>query len=432
MIFIFYLQVKSDVSDAQISNDDNEDQILNNTCLTEEEEEYFLVDSSGSSECESSNPTKKQKSTIAVNIAKKGELSSNKVSRICDLLNNEGISVPNPCQSGVYKGLMKEGKRLKDMYKEMLKQHEWSLHFDGKIIKKKEYQVIVLKNATKEIKLAVLELKDGKGSTIYEAVKMVIDEYDLWKSIKMIVTANTGKINGSVSLLQDAFRNKGLEIPQYIGCQHHILDTVLKHVLNKFFHNSTVSPELNYDFILKLTNDYEKLKADFVNNGIELPKTFKERWRDDMAFLQHLIVCYKTYSASGQYPKIDFKALPSLSNSRWNSRAIYTLLAFILIPEYQQSTKLACDFICGKWGDTWFSSQMYNPSNFKQLSEACIGHEKALNSLKNFWSTKDSPIQSQRSNICAERAIKVMQDLLPYSRCIQSLNVRFILSNDEF
>lgn len=74
MIFIFYLQVKSDVSDAQISNDDNEDQILNNTCLTEEEEEYFLVDSSGSSECESSNPTKKQKSTIAVNIAKKGKL----------------------------------------------------------------------------------------------------------------------------------------------------------------------------------------------------------------------------------------------------------------------------------------------------------------------------------------------------------------------
>ena len=39
-----------------------------------------------------------------------------------------------------------------------------------------------------------------------------------------------------------------------------------------------MSPELNYDFILRLTNDYEKLKANFVNNGIELPKTLKERW----------------------------------------------------------------------------------------------------------------------------------------------------------
>ena len=93
--------------------------------------------------------------------------------------------------------------------------------------------------------------------------------------------------------------------------------------------------------------------------------------------------------------------------------------------------KHACDFICGKWGDIWFSSQMYNPSDFKHISEACIGHEKALKSLKNFWSTKDSPIKSQRSNICAERAIKVMQDLLPYSRSIESLNVRIILSNDE-
>ena len=68
-----------------------------------------------------------------------------------------------------------------------------------------DHQVIVLINATKEIKLAVLELKDGKSSTISEAVKMVINEYDLWKSIKMIVTdttaANTGKMNGSVSLL---------------------------------------------------------------------------------------------------------------------------------------------------------------------------------------------------------------------------------------
>ena len=51
-----------------------------------------------------------------------------------------------------------------------------------------EHQAVVLKNAEKEIKLKPMVLIDGKSSTIYEGIKEVLDEYDLWSSIKMIVS----------------------------------------------------------------------------------------------------------------------------------------------------------------------------------------------------------------------------------------------------
>ena len=59
----------------------------------------------------------------------------------------------------------------------------WCLHFDGKTIQKKEYQVVVLKNANREIRLAVVELANGRGKTIFDGLKAMLDEYDLGFSI---------------------------------------------------------------------------------------------------------------------------------------------------------------------------------------------------------------------------------------------------------
>ena len=115
----------------------------------------------------------------------------------------------------------------------------------------------------------------------------------------MIVTGttavNTGVRNGVVSLLQNCFVNNRCEKPTYIGCQHHILDTILKHVLNEYFTESTVSPLMNYSFIHELTNEYEKLQIAFNNNGTELSRMSQQRWRDDMDFLKHIITCYRFF-----------------------------------------------------------------------------------------------------------------------------------------
>ncbi|ESO11919.1 hypothetical protein HELRODRAFT_167012 [Helobdella robusta] len=38
-------------------------------------------------------------------------------------------------------------------------------------------------------------------------------------------------------------------------------------------------------------------------------------WRDDMAFLHHLITCYRQFKKTGCFPKINFRTLPNISNA---------------------------------------------------------------------------------------------------------------------
>ena len=83
---------------------------------------------------------------------------------------------------------------------------------------KKEVIVIVLKNATREIRISVSILEDGKASTIYKKMTETIDKFDLWKSMKMIVSdttsVNTGKKNGVITQLQNHFTS--LRLPHTI------------------------------------------------------------------------------------------------------------------------------------------------------------------------------------------------------------------------
>ena len=99
-----------------------------------------------------------------------------------------------------------------------------------------------------------------------------------------------------------------------------------------------------------------------------------------MAFLHHLISRYKFFKTFQTFLKVNFQSFPTLRNARWNSRAIYTLLAFILMPEFRKKAEAAYDFISGTWSDIWFSAQFFNPADFDHLSEACQEHPKALKS----------------------------------------------------
>ena len=334
--------------------------------------------------------------------------------------------------SGVYRAVAKKGE-LKKHFVENLRHVNWCLHFDRRTIQKKEYQAVVLKNANREIRLAFVELANGKDKTIFDGIKAKLDEYDLWSSIKIIVSdtaaANTGKCLGTVTRLQNHFGDIGQEKPVFNGCQHHILDTILKHVLNDHFGGTPTSPNLSYPFIARLTEEYAQLKEAFDNTGKLLKKIQCDRWRDDMAFLHHLKIMLKILQNFSDLSKGEnFQSLPALSNAWWNSTAIYALLAFILMPEFRQKAEAACDFISGTWSDIWFSAQFFNLADFGHLSEACQEYPKALRSLRKFWSREPTPIPTQRSNICAERAIKVMQDVLPLCRSTESLNIQFFFN----
>ena len=139
----------------------------------------------------------------AVNLVTRAKISTRKSARICSELSDSGVAIPTPSQSGIYKAVMKKAEEVDNKYLYSLKDREWCLHFDGKKINGKEYQVIVLKNECEEKRLAVLELSDGKAKTIFQGIKNVLDKYKLWETIKMIIcdttNVNTGLKGGIVT-----------------------------------------------------------------------------------------------------------------------------------------------------------------------------------------------------------------------------------------
>ena len=78
--------------------------------------------------------------------------------------------------------------------------------------------------------------KKGSSQDIYNALEKVIYKYDAWSSLKMIISCDTTVVNarrsnGVAAKIQRAMTGKGFDIPQYIGCQHYILERILRHVL---------------------------------------------------------------------------------------------------------------------------------------------------------------------------------------------------------
>ena len=123
--------------------------------------------------------SKKQKISSAIRLVTTAKLSTRKAHKVCKMLSENGVSIPTPSQSGVYRAVMRKGEELKKHFVENLRHENWCLHYDGKTIQK-EYQVVVLKNENKDIKLAVVELANGKRKAIFDGIKAILDEYNLW------------------------------------------------------------------------------------------------------------------------------------------------------------------------------------------------------------------------------------------------------------
>ena len=288
-----------------------------------------------------------------------------------------------------------------------------------------------MKNPEREVKLAAIELENGKAETIANGIFDVIEEFNLWPSIKMIVadttSVNTGKKSGVVVRLQQKFIDKGYEAPQFVSCQHHVLDRILCLVMNDELGCDSRSPEIEYFFVCEVTKNYDQLRSTF-ENGTETI-TDKGGWRDDMKFLYHLTRVLQFYHQHGRFPFVEFKAIPNISNARWNSRAILALLAYILIPSARSRLRNVCLFITNVWADLWFSDQIFRESDFQKMNETLILYKSALTCLETHWIREPSAINIPRTNQCCERAVKIMQEV--YSVCKDKSNIplRFLLSN---
>ena len=181
------------------------------------------------------------------------------------------------------------------------------------------------------MKLAALCLKDGKAKTITDGILTVLEEYNLWSAVKMIVadtaSVNTGKKNGVVVRLSKKriFSAKRFDKLLFISCQHPMFNRILCVVMDEEIGGSTKSPNIEYPFVPQLINSYEELQTKFVN-GTELIVD-KSGWRDDMKFLHHLTLVFKSYEEKGHFPLVNFQKIPNISNACWNSRAVLSILA---------------------------------------------------------------------------------------------------------
>lgn len=400
--------------------------------------EYECENQYSSDDCDYKPPErmKLNKSLInpSVALVTNAKVSTKKAAKICKELAESGIQIATPSQPGVYKAVIKSAERKEKMLKETLKNENWCLHFDGKKIGNKELQVMFLKNEYTEIKLAVLVLENGKALTIFNGIKKTLHKFDLWQSIKMVISdttsVNTGHKNGVVKLLKDYYKSIDLPPPQYVGCQHHILDLILRHVMDELLDGKTSSPNISYNFVPELINNYVDLKANYIQNN-EYLKIKNIKWRDDMQYLYELGSAFKYYQRKKKFPYIKFKAIPPLSNARWNSRAILAILAFVLIPKYRDQLTPICEFICGPWYNIWFSNHCFNKDNFAALDQSLARFKNGQACLKRHWVREASIIpKQQRSNICAERGIKVIQDIYPLCKTTRTLNLKFMSFNN--
>ena len=410
--------------------------------------EKMEISSESSTESESSiyedmnSQTKKFSTRIATKLVTNYSLSTHQASKVCTELSESGINLPTPSQSGIFKNVIRKGTSMKSSIKELLgKTNEYCMHFDGKRImgckgtKPQEYQVLCLQSSELEIKLGIVKCKSGSSEHIFNGICQIIDEYDAWNVIKMVIcdttAVNTGRHNGVVAKIEKKMFEMGLVAPQYIGCQHHILDRVLRHILDFYLEKFTCGPNLNYKFIEEILENYNELKASYIKE-IDMDEVTNLGWRDDFKYLYTLCNAFKLFKESGKQPNIEWKPLPSIHSARWNSRAIYALLAYFLLPKWREVLEIPVSFIAFGWQKAWFSNQKFDPDIYNHI----LSHVRKTNCqtaekcLKTHWSQEISTIDIPRTNIVAERAIKLMQDIIQNSKSDKYINEKFITKNN--
>ena len=126
---------------------------------------------------------------------------------MCGSLADDGaVQLPTPSQTGIWKGVINEGRKKIAEIKVILQQeNNFCLHFDGKRLARKEFEVVCLQSSLRQLNLGVVICEGGSAEKIFLGMKQLIDESDAWKSIKMMVcdttAVNTGHKNGVIARL---------------------------------------------------------------------------------------------------------------------------------------------------------------------------------------------------------------------------------------
>lgn len=208
------------------------------------------------------------------------------------------------------------------------------LRFDGKtflnLYGEAKIELIAICLNSKLIGLK--QVANKKAVTIYETITNVLMQEEISPDIIVSDTepTNTGRHNGVITKLIRDF-----PLARFEPCRMHVLDLVLKHQFSLYFTTPTTSSNLPYKFVQNMQSDWKKLREDHLQQckDYEAPEEkdlpSKEERRKDYKFLLQLVKTVRWFRSSKEKCCIhNFPKQPvSSSNARWNSRAIYSLLA---------------------------------------------------------------------------------------------------------
>ena len=93
---------------------------------------------------------------------------------------------------------------------------------------------------------------------------------------------------------QQKFKEKGFPTPRYIGCQHLVLDLILKHSMDQILSGKTTSPNISYNFVQEVRNNYANLRNNFQQSDVKI-KGKNTKLRNDTQFLYQLENAYQYY-----------------------------------------------------------------------------------------------------------------------------------------
>jgi len=200
------------------------------------------------------------------------------------------------------------------------------------------------------------ELRNKKAATIAECLIPIIEKASICRIVSDTEPTNTGSKNGVIALI-----NKRFPDVLYDPCRLHVLDLILKHEMQHFLGKvETTGPHLPYTFVTTLQNEWSEFRNKYLEADMSPVCSFpdlpnNEDRRDDYRLLLELTKAVRTLKETGERRHVKIPRIhTSVSSARWNSKAIYSLMAE-LVMESNDSSPLALNhFIAYQWAPVWF------------------------------------------------------------------------------
>lgn len=262
------------------------------------------------------------------------------------------------------------------------------------------------------------QIPNKKSVTISSVLVSIISKFN----IQIIVSDTEPTITGSKAGVIKLIKNNFPQI-NYEPCRLHLLDLVLRYQVAYYLGDvPSTSPDIPYDFVRYICDNWKEVTESYSASHTLQPSFFddlpvNESRRDDYRYLLELTKAIRTFRQSGEKPSIRIpKSSVNISNARWNSMAIYCLMAELFLIDENQDLISLNTFIVSDWAPVWFGVR--GITDWSKLENLC---EKAKNILMKHG-LLNKVEHSPPSNEFAERIFRLSYEKIP--RCKSMLTLR--------